>query len=169
MYPAAQVIPLSKSYRSTYEISRFANNILGGEADEANDAEASLYSRHGDEPEIIETADPAEAVCAILAQLPPEYKTAGILFSDTKKARAFHRHLQNMEKNNFGPNWAEVKLIDSTENRFAPGVMVMAVPFAKGLEFDAVICPEYGQIGGKLFYLICTRALHRLYLIRKSR
>jgi DNA helicase IV len=42
------------------------------------------------------------------------------------------------------------------------------------LEFDAVICPEYGgavfegEMGKKILYLICTRALHRLYLIREN-
>ncbi|MCL2499747.1 MAG: UvrD-helicase domain-containing protein [Defluviitaleaceae bacterium] len=160
IYPHAQVIPLSKSYRSTYEINRFAQGILHTQSEA--DADSSLYMRHGDAPEIIETSDPYAAVFDILARLPKEYKTVGILLSDTKNACAFHTQLI---KNNSDANRTEVKLINTSESRFAPGTMVMAVPFAKGLEFDAVICPEYGRIGGKLFYLICTRALHRLYLI----
>jgi DNA helicase IV len=161
LYPKAQTIPLSKSYRSTYEINRFAQGILRSQPD--NEPDSSLYMRHGEEPEIIETTDPCTAVYAILNRLPKEYKTVGILLSDTKKACAFHGKLK---KNNPVPNLHEVTLINSADNRFAPGIMVMAVPFAKGLEFDAVICPEYGQIDGKLLYLICTRALHRLFLFR---
>ncbi|MCL2603939.1 MAG: UvrD-helicase domain-containing protein [Defluviitaleaceae bacterium] len=164
MYPSAQIIPLSKSYRSTYEINRFAHSILGGRPE--TDTDASLYMRHGDEPEIIETDDPYAAVYEIFEKLPTEYKTVGILLSDTAKACAFHAQLI---KNNLCPSRAQVKLINNAESRFAPGIMVMAVSFAKGLEFDAVICPEYGRIGGKLFYLICTRALHRLYLIATPR
>ncbi|MCL2364610.1 MAG: UvrD-helicase domain-containing protein [Defluviitaleaceae bacterium] len=161
LYPTAQVIPLTKSYRSTYEINRFAAQFLP-EAQRHAD-EANLYMRHGDEPQIINlTGQPAAATCEILAALPPEYQTIGILLTDTKKARTFHADLKIADPD------LSIHLIDSTDHRFGPGIMIMAVPYAKGLEFDAVICPEYGQlknIGGKMLYLICTRALHRLYLL----
>jgi DNA helicase-2/ATP-dependent DNA helicase PcrA len=153
LYPHALVITLDKSYRSTYEINRFATKLLDGGSVIPGDT--ALYKRHGEEPKIIETADPVKTFYEIKKTLPDEYRTVGVLFSDTKKARSFYEQAKSKD----------MKLIDNAENRFAPGVMVMAVPFAKGLEFDAVICPEYGQIGGKLLYLICTRALHRLYLL----
>ncbi|MCL2204115.1 MAG: UvrD-helicase domain-containing protein [Defluviitaleaceae bacterium] len=159
LYPKAQIIPLTKSYRSTYEISRFAKSVLVDVS--PGDADASLYMRHGEEPEIIQAPDPVQKIHEILHQLPGEYKTIGILLSDTQKARALHRQMRTSPYDHAKP----IQLIDSPENRFAPGIMVMAVPFAKGLEFDAVLCPEYGQIGGRLLYLICTRALHRLYLL----
>jgi DNA helicase-2/ATP-dependent DNA helicase PcrA len=155
----ALVNTLTKSYRSTYQISRFAGRLLDSCDEE------TYFRRDGDEPYIIGTGDAVNTVTEILNGLPKEYNTVGILFSDVNKAAAFHKQIKNK---------APVILIDSGDDSFQPGIMAMAVPFAKGLEFDAVICPEYGDavfegaMGRKLLYLICTRALHRLYLLRRS-
>lgn len=160
LYPSATVSKLTTSYRSTYEISRFAANVLG-----IGDAHA--YKRHGDEPRIIDTKDPASSAVEIIESLRPDFNTIGILLSTTKAAEKFS---------------AEFKQLYSGErplklSGFDTGIMIMAVPYAKGLEFDAVICPEYGSynpdsssgspMDAKHLYLICTRALHQLYLLRR--
>ena len=189
-HPKAKVIPLTTSYRSTYEISRFAANVLAGRqtTNESGDAAATLqnidtsnlYMRSGDEPTIIQNKNPAVATWDIIRELPKGYNTVGILLSTTKETRRFYEKLtetQNTVKdinrlNDTSQAATPIKLIASTNANFGPGIMVMALPYAKGLEFDAVICPEYGSaifdgpLGRKMLYLICTRALHSLYLIK---
>ena len=157
-YPNAQVIPLTKSYRSTFEINRFANQFLPDEFKTADDS--ALYMRHGDEPQVITLAENAcvyDATREILASLPADYQTIGILLPNARQARDFFGKL----------NHAPAKLIADADQQFAPGVMVMAVPYAKGLEFDAVICPlsNYEMKNARTMYLICTRALHQLHVI----
>jgi len=152
LYPSAKDIPLTKSYRSTYEINAFAAQFLASPNTEAH------FTRHGPEPEIVEN----QTIADILQTIPAEYKTVGILLPSVKDATQFHAQL----------SIKNVQLIASEEDEFQPGVMVMAVPFAKGLEFDCVICPHFGsekfegELGNRLMYLICTRALHRLILVK---
>lgn len=184
LYSEVQTISLSTSYRSTYEISQFAAGILGRST-------TSQFQRHGDKPQIIDTVNPVQTTWEIIDSLPDSYKTVGILLSDIRKSVEFHRELEAYKNLNL------MTLIRDRHDSFEPGIMVMAVPFAKGLEFDAVICPEYGELlkGGskdsyencfensseisseissgissknnsKLLYLICTRALHKLYLLK---
>jgi DNA helicase-2/ATP-dependent DNA helicase PcrA len=162
LYPTAQDIPLLKSYRSTYEINTFAARFL---QDKNN---CVSYTRHGDEPQIIQTADTVGAINQILRQLPKEYKTVGILLPTAADAARLYGTLVNSFAANSLP---PLRHIANEDSKFGAGVMVMAVPFAKGLEFDVVICPGYGsqnfegELGSRLMYLICTRALHRLYLV----
>ena len=164
LYPTAQDIPLTKSYRSTYEINAFAAQFLKSVSPDAS------YTRHGDAPQIIPAKDPvAAARDIVMAQA--GYNTVGILLPTTAEAVKFHEALSKIYPKD-AP--LPLQLIDSEDCEFAPGVMVMAVPFAKGLEFDAVVCPRYGSdwftgdLGNRLMYLICTRALHRLYLLEEE-
>ena len=181
LYSGAEVIPLTTSYRSTYEISRFAAGVLGL-------PKASLYQRHGDEPQIIDAENCVATVAGLIDKLPETFNTVGILLSDIKKAEKFYNELKgelsgglsgkladrshgshgsHVELNKPSINKAtSVTLISNRTGIFEPGIMVMAVPFAKGLEFDAVICPEYDTLPPKLLYLVATRALHQLYLLR---
>jgi len=154
LYPDAVVTPLTTSYRSTYEISRFAAEILGKEDD-------NLYHRRGDEPEIIDTKNPAASAVEIVQKLPDHFNTIGILLSCATAAKNFHREFKQMYKGS-----RSAALIADRDDSFESGIMILPAHFAKGLEFDAVICPEYDSLDRKRLYLICTRALHQLYLLR---
>jgi len=170
-HPKAQLLPLTTSYRSTYEISRFAKQVLAFQDDAdtkiTDENATSLYKRHGNEPTIIQNKNPAAAAWEIIRNLPHEYNTIGVLLSTAREARRFYDEMEAARLTEPHP----LKLIANTNASFGPGIMVMALPYAKGLEFDAVICPEYGQpvfegrFGRKMLYLICTRALHNLYLV----
>lgn len=158
LYPKAEVIPLTKSYRSTYEIMSFAAKALG-------QSEPNAFLRHGEIPSISSSEDPAATAMDILQQLPGEYNTVGILLPTIREARAFYEKLSKIYKENTP---RPLRLIAGESLGFEPGVMIIAAPLAKGLEFDVVINPQDGQRGihEKLLYLIYTRALHRLYIIQ---
>jgi len=168
LYPKATRIPLTKSYRSTYEISNFATKILSasnGKQQGLEQDSPAFFARHGDEPEIISTSNAIETTIEIVNKLPKDYNTVAILFSNTSEAEEFYTKLQKVYPEDAS---LPLKFIAGESYEFTPSIMVMSVPFAKGLEFDAVICPEYGKLSGtlrlqKLLYLMCTRALHRLY------
>ena len=200
-YPSAKTIPLTTSYRSTYEISRFAASILAG-GDSAVDMSA-IYSRRGDEPAIIQAGNPAAATWDIIRKLPVGYNTVGILLATANDARRFYEALMAAmpdtadtvsqdgdstdgtvgqagdsaddtagQAGDTPRTMPKPRLIADTNASFSQGLMVMALPYAKGLEFDAVICPEYGSpifdgpLGRKMLYLVCTRALHNLYFLQ---
>ena len=158
--PSAQcdTVRLLKSYRSTSEINRFAMRYL---------PEASRYDffgRGGEEPEIIRAQDMPAAVLDIIRGLggkPQPSATVGILVKNAASAKALYKILSGKTK---------LTLISDADEYFKPGVVIMPAYFAKGLEFDAVIVPyregEYSGAGGsKIMYLMCTRALHTLYLV----
>ena len=149
LYPAADHLPLTTSYRSTYEISSFAAGILQKPHD-------NLYQRHGEEPHVIETTDLTGTILKIIDDS-ANFNTIGIILSTDKKAQSFYQNFKDQRS---------CTLITNQSDSFEPGIMVVPVHLAKGLEFDVVICPEYGDdLDKKVLYLICTRALHRLYLL----
>ena len=173
-YTKAKVIPLTTSYRSTYEISRFAINLLGSDdAGASTIAESTIYHRRGDEPAIRQSQCAAATTWEIIRNLPREYNTVGILLSSAEDACNFYDQLLAHIPPGDAQAIGAPKLIASSNARFGHGLMVMALPYAKGLEFDAVICPQYGQpifegpLGKKMLYLVCTRALHNLYLLQE--
>lgn len=159
LYPRAEVFALTKSYRSTFEIMKFAAGIL-------NEETPHTFLRHGEPPEIKKAANPAASAFEILATLPDDFNTVGILLPTIGEAKSFHAAFKKIYPKNNTPR--PLRLVNHETQNFSAGVMVMAAAFAKGLEFDAVICPAYRPAQNareqKLFYLIATRALHRLFL-----
>ena len=172
LYPAAEVIPLTKSYRSTYEIMRFATKLLNPASQHSPtcEHEISAFLRHGEEPVIVKTSNTVAAVSEIIKSLPDSYNTVGILLPTITETKAFYTKFKNCYPRGNTPR--PLTLISADSENFLSGVMIMAVPFAKGLEFDVVIAPHftpaYTPKTGKLMYLICTRALHRLFLIEEN-
>jgi DNA helicase-2/ATP-dependent DNA helicase PcrA len=106
-------------------------------------------------------------VLEILSNLPESFNTVVILLPTISEAKDFHSSFKKSFPKNNTPRPLIHITADSTS--FPAGIMIMAAPLAKGLEFDAVICPNFitpqTTNQRKLMYLICTRALHRLYLL----
>ena len=64
------------------------------------------------------------------------------------------------------------RLIEKENVHLNEGVMVMPSYYAKGLEFDgAIIIDEEinHNVKDNLMYIMCTRALHKLKVIKKSK
>ena len=158
--PQAHCTKLCKSYRSTFEITRFAQRILP-------DSELIAIERHGEAPQIlgcssraVQTERIRERIAAFRAGA---YRTLGIVCKTQKQADRLHRRLTDDD--------APVHLLTASSTAFRQGVVLCTAHTAKGLEFDEVIVPDAedanfsSQTDRHLLYIACTRAMHRLTLV----
>ena len=155
----SEVIRLTKSYRSTRNITTFAQQIL------PDGEQAEPFNREGDEPRLTVVQDPEERWREVHERL-QALKAAGIVSAavitkDEETCIRVHEALQG--------DWPELRRVTKHTRHFVAGFWVMPSYLAKGLEFDAVIvydAERYDQDKDrKLLYTVCTRALHELDVI----
>ncbi|MBR0509930.1 MAG: AAA family ATPase [Clostridia bacterium] len=152
IYGAAPLV-IAKSYRNTRQIGEFAKRYLPG-------ADYELFDRDGPEPAFHEAGDAAAAVPEIVKGLPERYRSVCVILGTVRETKQFYRKLLG-----YLPHCAAV-----TDEGTAIGARVLCMPVAltKGLEFDAVIIPafEKAEKNSRVAYMMTTRALHELHLIR---
>lgn len=147
---------LNKSYRSTSEISAFANRLIGEE-------DVWAVERHGEVPKIIKVADADSMYAKIQEDIGKEDEadTIAILCLDADSAKTVCDSLEN------------VTLLTKDSMKFGKGVSVMPFYLAKGLEFDVVFVPNLQDYQTPLhkqaLYINATRALHKLRLYEVTR
>jgi len=159
LYGEAELVELTKSYRSTYEIITFAKRIQ-------NIVSLEAVERHGDEPICILCEDEQDEIHQMKKAIYDfeESKNAslGIILKTNKAAKTLY-HILSKE--------CEVSLISPESTNFKNGVSITSIQMSKGLEFDEVIISgtnsdtyrtEYDR---SLLYIACTRAMHRLTLL----
>lgn len=150
---------LTKSYRNSFEISKFSQKLLDNKIDN------EFFKRNEGEPEIINKSTQSKLEDKIIIDI-DKYKSQGlssiaIICKSRKQASDLYFRLKNK---------IDIKLIDSGENSSIVGTTIIPVYMAKGLEFDSVMIYETNNIyykseyDKKLLYIACTRALHRLSL-----
>ena len=154
------VVQLTKSYRSTKEITNFTKQILRqGEKIEAFDRRGpkpAFYKRDSIEKEYSALQD-------ILAENDEQKLTTAIITKTLAEAQEVAKVLK--ERN------VKATLIGSANQRLVPGTLVMPSYLAKGLEFDAVVAwgvskENYHQLDEtQLLYTIASRAMYKLDLI----
>ncbi len=152
-------VQINKSYRSTWEITRFAQGI-------SPDPELVAIERHGELPRVIRCrnkADETAHIAAIAAGLADcGHHTLGIICKTQARAEALAGAL---EEAGLDPH-----LLSAASTTFSQGIMVCTAHKAKGLEFDQVIVAEatarnyHTAMDRNLLYVACTRAMHRLTL-----
>ncbi len=153
-----KMIELTKSYRSTQEISAFTRAIL------AKDQEGENVARSGDKPQVIQVD--AESITVqlikdITESCNQQAQSIAVICKTTNHCQEVATLLEGK---------IEFALITKEDEHFTKGVVVVPVYLAKGLEFDAVIVSDgeascYGKdTERKLFYTACTRALHQLFI-----
>ncbi|NLR08862.1 MULTISPECIES: RNA polymerase recycling motor HelD [Lactobacillaceae] len=155
-----KVVQLTQSYRSTQQVTDFTKHILkNGEA-------VTAFDREGELPTLTVAGDEQAALQRVIAQIKQnnaEDETTAIIGKDLADCRALTEQLRAQD--------VAVTLIQSENQRLAPGVIVVPSFLAKGLEFDAVIvwhasASRYGADDERqLLYTICSRAMHRLSLV----
>lgn len=156
-----EILQLSKSYRTTMEITRSANQILRY----LNMSEANPVIRTGTEVEYMkeETQDINTRISELLYQYSDkDYKSVGIICRNVEDCAKIKLYLDNENFN--------TTLITSDDSEYNGGICILTSELSKGLEFDGVIITNASeqfysstnQNDMKLLYVAMTRALHSL-------
>lgn len=151
---------LTTSYRSTEEITNFANQFLSQED------QVKTTARRGPLPRIIQT-QPDEAMQWLANELQDEEKNrrwrTAIICKTTDECETLYASLTNDLKE-------KIQLIVSEEDFMKRPIMIIPAFLAKGLEFDRVVAWNINQAfqteqDKLVLYTIATRAMHELSLI----
>ncbi|WEV37165.1 RNA polymerase recycling motor HelD [Lactobacillus sp. ESL0677] len=154
------VVQLTKSYRSTKQLTDFTKQILRqGEKIES-------FNRQGPKPALWGRKDDGEAI-VILEQV-LETNTTGkmttaVITKDLASAKFVSQKLKE--------DGVKATLIATANQRLVDGTLVIPSYLAKGLEFDAVVMwdaskASYNQADEiQLVYTITSRAMYKLDLI----
>lgn len=154
-----EVISLTRSYRSTYEIVEFTRAMIpGGE-------KIVPFNRRGEEP-LLTVVDSEEDLLAsveqdVLSLHAQGYHYVAVICKTAEESARVHNELQSR---------LPVRLVTKETPNFQKGTLVLPAYLAKGVEFDAVIiydgsAEKYGrEHERKLFYTACTRAMHLLHI-----
>ena len=160
VFPEADSVKLLKSYRSTYEISRFAQKISPSD-------EFVAIERYGENPVVVACKSVSEEHAQIKSWVEDfrksyEHQSLGIICKTPKQADILYAALS--EKG------IPTALITSESAAFSQGVVITTVHMSKGLEFDRVIVPQANTsnynsaVDKSMLYIACTRAMHRLFV-----
>ncbi|WP_366636896.1 3'-5' exonuclease [Aquisalimonas sp.] len=159
VFNTASCVTLHTSYRSSYEITQFAQHI-------SPNPDLVAIERHGEEPQVVECRTKKEEMARLVddaeAFRESAHNTLGVICKTPKQARRMARAL--------GERDVEVHLFEEQRHTYATGVIVCTAHMAKGLEFDQVIVPDVGAgtyhspMDRNLLYVGGTRAMHRVVL-----
>ncbi|MFA7672499.1 MAG: UvrD-helicase domain-containing protein [Clostridia bacterium] len=162
IFKKADQIKLNKSYRSTYQIAKFCNDLLPVKAD------IKYVNRQGSEPYIIKTGtDDIEVIAKHITDRYHELKNKGycsiaVLTRSDTTVKKLYAYLKDIKISN----------VSEKNTSYTMGTVLMPSYLSKGLEFDAVIVLDIENDKFNmdeelnLFYTCCTRALHDLTIIR---
>jgi DNA helicase II / ATP-dependent DNA helicase PcrA len=157
IFPQGDVVKLLRSYRSTWEITAFAQRI-------SPNAEVIPMERHGQEPEVIgftSNQEEAEHIKKLIGEFNESgFQSLGIICKTSEQAQVLFDEL----------NMQSTHLLTPDSTSFKQGVIITTAHLAKGLEFDEVIIPfasarNYStEVDKSMLYIACTRAMHQLTL-----
>ncbi len=154
---------LTTSYRSTEEITNFANQFL------TQENRVELTARAGDRPKVYYTNDSQQMIDGLIKQLAEttevaKYWRTAIIAKTAEECQALYDQLTPEQK-------THVQLLTNEEDFMKKSLIIIPTFLAKGLEFDRVyawnVSPEnYHTEQDKLIlYTVCTRAMHELNLL----
>jgi len=158
-FAGCECMELSRSYRSTIEITHFTQKIL-------KNKKLIPTPRHGDEPTVTicrSESEQSDKIQNLIEQFgQSEHVSLGILCKSQKQAKQLFKRIHSANQ--------KVHLLDFDSSEFKEGIVVTSVHMSKGLEFDQVIVPDVSedcyitQLDRSLLYIACTRAMHQLEL-----
>lgn len=150
---------LKTSYRSTKEITDFANQFL------TNGEEIDLTARNGNKPAVylLSKQKARQKLEAFIAQPISSHWRLAILCKTTAACRKLYDSLSDVTKK-------QTQLIVSEEDLMRKPIMIFPAFLAKGLEFDQVVvwtgedefCSQQDQL---IFYTMVTRGMHEVSVI----
>jgi DNA helicase II / ATP-dependent DNA helicase PcrA len=151
---------LTKTYRSTKEIVNFTSGLIeGGETIEP-------FNRTGRKP-LVTVVGSNQLTGKILRKIKDfqneGHRTIAVICRTANESNRAYEALKNE---------ISLHLIEKGTISYEKGILVIPSYLAKGIEFDAVIlydCSQYKKESErKLFYTVCTRAMHELHMITTS-
>ncbi len=150
------------SYRSTKQITHFCNKILG------YSDEVTAVNREGDIPQIIEcnNEDITDITNDLINQVKEKYNSIAVITRTKQTSDFIFYKLKGKQS---------IKTINQSDTEFNSGLCILPSYLAKGLEFDCVIvlctAEDYyrGDEERKLYYTVCSRALHKLRIIHTGK
>lgn len=158
-----ETVTLTKTYRSTREIWEFCNELL------LEKVEVTNVARTGEQVQVHSYKKKENLKPFLKSQLAKErekgYQSIGIICKTKEHARKVREIF--IEEN--------ISLLDSEEHKYKSGAIIIPSYLAKGLEFDSVIvvCDDESIYDDKnerkLFYTVCSRALHSLQIIYEEK
>lgn len=157
-----QILELSKSYRTTIEITENANIVL----DYLNLEIANPVIRHGNDVLFLEASkNDVYKIQQVKNWINKGYKTIAIICKDEKEVK-------NIEKKLLDAN-LDVKSLSINDKEYKGGLFVLTSSASKGLEFDAVMINDASEknyssnsdLDMHLLYVASTRALHELVIL----
>ena len=152
---------LTTSYRSTEEITQFANQFLSQED------QVQTTARKGDLPQIVNASTTTESLSWLTEALSDTEKNrrwrSAIICKTTEECEALYDSLSFDLKE-------KVQLLISEEDFMKRSIMIIPAFLAKGLEFDRVFAWNIGQNfyseqDKLVLYTIVTRAMHELFVV----
>ncbi|MDN6029006.1 MAG: AAA family ATPase [Lactobacillus sp.] len=155
-----EVVQLTRSYRSTKELTQFTRQIL------RSGAKIEPFDRPGTKPALWGRTDFAAELAAleqVLQANQRQQQTTAIITKDLATAKRVAVAL--------GDSQQHVTLIASANQRLVPGNLVIPAYLAKGLEFDAVVmwgadAQTYARPDEiQLVYTITSRAMYQLDIL----
>ncbi|NOT75769.1 MAG: AAA family ATPase [Cyclobacteriaceae bacterium] len=158
IFPQADIVKLFRSYRSSWEITAFAQGIF-------RNPDIIPMERHGFEPMLKGVETLTEQTTEII-RLMEAFKTSGhqsmgIICKTQRQAEALIKELKS-----YG-----AYMLTAENTAFRNGVIITTVHLSKGLEFDEVIVPGvssnnyHTDVDRSLLYIACTRAMHELNVL----
>lgn len=154
-----EAINLSRSYRSTKPIIEMTRRFIP-EGDRI-----IPFERDGEVPVLKQCDDHEELHAAIrekVSELQKQgYNSIAIICKSAAESKKAYNALSDIE---------DLKLLKSSSIEYEQGIVVVPSYLSKGIEFDAVIVYDasedvYGDESvRRVFYTVCTRAMHHLQL-----
>lgn len=145
---------LNKSYRSTQEIMEYANQFL-------DEDKIIPLVRRGEpviEEEVLSEDDFINTIISIIEDYEEDgHENIAVIFNGKNELNKFAHLIK--EKIN-------IQGLDNEEVIYKGGKVLIPAYLAKGLEFDGVIIVENKEVQPLVKYIMCTRALHRLSIIK---
>lgn len=147
-----KLVELNKTYRSTREIAKFTNELIGYDKIE-------YVNRSGKEPTLYQANNQMEQIVSIIESECKSYDHIAIICKCNKEAKVVATKLRQL---------IDCTLMNEPED-YENRILVTTCATAKGIEFDAVIIPNADNenykntVDKNILYVSSTRALHKLF------